>query len=244
MEDDYPGLWRQWFKHQCVAVGYPPELGFRMKGGRRYRDWTVARNSLREMDHGDLILVALPQCRIGRIGKVLDKKVEDSEWDPLVSEPELKQGKMGRRIFVHWELAQTPDGPDQVIQLPSGENLGRGTLTHIRRHTVKWYREIIANPGNWVGMVGRFGYERALSDYITLYPHRLEAGLRPHPSRVNRERVLVNRSRLDVLLIGRDEKPVIVESKQDSPTVGSATVGEQPEHFTCRARRWRHCGPS
>ena len=77
-----------------------------------------------------------------------------------------------------------------------------------------------------MGLVGHFGYERALSDYIALYPHRLEDGLRPHPSKKIRQSVIrvrekrfANRSRLDVLLLDKDDKPVIVECKQESPTV-------------------------
>jgi hypothetical protein len=25
MEDEYPGLWQRWLKHQCVAVGFGPQ---------------------------------------------------------------------------------------------------------------------------------------------------------------------------------------------------------------------------
>jgi len=74
------------------------------------------------------------------------------------------------------------------------------------------------DPSNWIGLLS-FGYERALSDYIAAYPHRLEDGLLPHPDERVRERVFRDSSRSDVLLTDRDEKPVIVECKQGSPSL-------------------------
>jgi hypothetical protein len=220
MEKENPGLWRRWFKHQCVTVGYSPEMGFQIMGGKRPRDWIVARNALREIQTDDVIVAALPGRRVGRIGKVLDKKFKDEDLDPLVpGDSKWKKGYMGRRIFVHWELERAPDSPDQVVQLPEGVSLGRGTMHRIKHHKVEWFRDVIAEPANWVGMVGRFGYERALSDYIALYPHRLEDGLVPYSDGKVRERVFKDRTRSDVLLLDKDDKPVIVECKQESPTV-------------------------
>jgi hypothetical protein len=221
MEDNFPGLWKLWFKNQCVTDGHSPEGGFLMVGGRRKRarDWIVARNALKEMQNGDLIVVALPGCRIGRIGKVLDMRVEDKGWDHLIDgDPDdWKNGYMGRRIFVHWELENAPDSADLVVQLPEGVNMGRGTLARVHHHPVEWFREVIANPANWVGMVSDFPYERALSDYIAKYPGRLKAGLELYPNQKVREKVLRYGSRADVLLRDSDGKPVIVECKRESP---------------------------
>ena len=80
-------------------------------------------------------------------------------------------------------------------------------------------RKIMQNQANWVGLVGRFGYEQALSDYIALYPHRLEDGLMPYPEDDVREKSFPDLSRLDVLLLDKYEKPVIVECKRESPCV-------------------------
>jgi hypothetical protein len=30
MEHRFPGMWQRWYKHQCVAVGWPPGLGYRL----------------------------------------------------------------------------------------------------------------------------------------------------------------------------------------------------------------------
>jgi len=138
----------------------------------------------------------------------------------MVRDSELEKGEMGRRISVHWELKDAPDSADLVVQLPDGVNMGRGTLTRIKHHDVEWFRNVIAEQKNWVGMAGRFGYERALSDYIALYPHRLKAGLEAYPNEKIREKVFDDNSRADVLLLDGDSKPVIVECKQESPTVG------------------------
>lgn len=221
MEDEYPGIWRLWFKHQCVTIGYSPEWNYKIKGGRTNRDWIGARNALQEMKTDDLIVVALPGRRIGRIGKVLKNEFE--QWQPLYPpDSEWEMGYMGRRISVHWELEYAPDNVDLVVQLPEGVNMTRGTLTRVKHHSVRWFQKAIADPVNWVGMAGRFVYEKALSDFIARYPERLKGGLKPYPKEKEiRERVFKDRSRADVLL--RDENQnnrlVIVECKQESPDI-------------------------
>jgi hypothetical protein len=229
MEDDWPGLWRLWFKHQCATVGYRPSKGFSIDGGKKKGegDWVRARNALMDIEPGDFVVVALPGRRIGRIGEVIRKRIHNHEWEPLVERsPEDPEGHMGRRILVRWDLEHGPDDPDVVAQLPEGAgSLGRGTINRVGKPIV-WFQQVMAGPANWVGLLGRFGYERALSDYIALYPHRLEGGLRAQPNKNLREKVLRvrekmfgDRSRLDVLLRDRQDHPVIVECKQDSPTV-------------------------
>jgi len=126
---------------------------------------------------------------------------------------------MGRRILVRWELDQAPQSADMVVQLPDRINM-RGTLRQVHiRGAVELFRSVIANPANWVSMTGRFGYERALSDYIARFPHKLKAGLESYPNERIREKVFGDGSRSDVLLCDRGGKPVIVECKQQSPTV-------------------------
>jgi hypothetical protein len=84
-EDDHPGLWRQWFKHQCVAVGWPPQRCFRLHGGTKGgRGWARARKALQDFKVGDVMLVALRGRRVGRLGWVTGKAIEDSHWKPLV----------------------------------------------------------------------------------------------------------------------------------------------------------------
>ena len=240
MEDEYPGLWRLWLKHQCVTDGHSPDqrchLEGKTKGGR---DWIQARNTLNEIETGDEIVAALPGRRIGRIGEVIRKKVGDKEWNPLVEsieDPEWPEGYMGRRIEVRWDLEHSPDNWDLVVQLPEGIALGRGTLNrvHSTTTTAKKLRKIMADQANWVGLVGCFGYERALSDYIALYPHRLEDGLVPYPNDVVREKVFEDSSRLDVLLLDKYDKPVIVECKRESPIVEDVS---QLRHYLRRLKK-------
>ena len=221
MDDEWPGLWRLWLKHQCATVGYPPP-DCRMEGGWTNPDWIRARNALNKIEPGDFIVAALPDRRIGRLGEVVHNKTAGDEWDPLIYPyPDKHDGQMGRRILVRWDLANGPDDPDLVAKLPEGfAALGRGTVNQVRsKSAFKLLREVMADPANWVGLVGRFGYEKALSDYIALYPHKLEDGLVPYPNEKLREIVFKNRSRADVLLRDKDEKPVIVECKQESPTI-------------------------
>src|SRR5206468_8133279 len=92
----------------------------------------------------------------------------------------------------------------------------RPTIAEIRSQTLKKLRASMNDQANWVGLLS-FRYEKALSDYIAAYPHHLEDGLVPYPNAKVREKVFADRTRLDVLLLDRKEKPVIVECKQAAP---------------------------
>jgi RecB family endonuclease NucS len=75
------------------------------------------------------------------------------------------------------------------------------------------------DENNWVGLQTRFISEQSLSDYIAMYPDRLEDGLLPYPNKKVREKVFPDRTRSDVLLIDKNETPVVVECKQGEPTL-------------------------
>lgn len=223
-EDQFPGMWQRWFKHQCVAVGWANVSGFKLNGTTPGgKGWSTARNAIKKMEIGEyVIIVALRGHRVGRLGRITGKAINDDEWDPLVpSGPGMAEGEMGRRIFVRWDLTVGPEDLDLVIQLPEKQifTIGelRPTVSRIYSKTLKELCNLMNDPSNWVSLLGKFGYERALSDYIANYPHRLEDGLLPHPHSKIRERVFKDRTRLDVLLIDRNDVPVIVECKQHSP---------------------------
>ena len=225
MEDDFPGMWQRWFKNQCVAVGWASKWGYKLNGNTDGgKGWKTARKAIKEIKIGDYIIVALRRNRVGRIGQVTGKAIGDDEWHPLVPKSRLlPDGEMGRRIYVRWDLTTGPDNQDLVIQLPKEKRFTTGelrpTLCRIRSMSLKSLREVMNNPENWVSLLGKFKYEKALSDYIANYPNHLEDGLLPHPNSKIREKVFDDRSRLDVLLIDRKNNPVIVECKQYSPTI-------------------------
>lgn len=251
-EDKYPGMWQRWFKNQCVAVGWPPGWGRKLDGsGENSKAWVAARNALEEMAMGDRVIASLRGHRIGRMGEIVGKQIADKDWDPLVPVgPKLPYGEMGRRILVRWQLTIGPDDRDLVIQMPSEHTLTIGELrpavSRIRSHTIDQMRSIMDDPKNWVGLLGKFGYEKALSDYIATYPQHLEDGLLPHPNARIREMVFTDRKRMDVLLIDRERTPVIVECKQHSPYVWDI---KQLRHYMKRfheedqAGRPRHSCP-
>ncbi len=223
MENKYPGMWQRWYKNQCVAVGWYSEWGFYMGGKAKDRGWSVARKALKEMKIGDHVIVALQGHRIGRIGQITGKAIDDDEWNPLVPVSELeKDGEMGRRIFVRWDLTVGPDDQDLVIQLPSSNTLTTGelrnTISRVSSFSIDEIKNLMNDPTNWVSLLGKFKYEKALSDYISNYPNYLEDGLLPHPDSKIREKVFRDRSRLDVLLIDKRDNPVIVECKQYGPS--------------------------
>ena len=240
MENEFPGMWQRWFKYQCVAIGWAAAWGFKLRGKtKRQHGWTRARRLIdEEIQPGDLVIVALRGHKVGRIGEVTKKAVEDKDWNPLV--PPRKDnnvGEMGRRILVRWELETGPDDRKLVVALPKEAQLSSGqlrpTVAEIPLQRLRNLRNAMNDPSNWVGL-SQFSYEKALSDYIGSYPHLLEDGLLPHPDKKVRERVFADRRRLDVLLEDTKEMAVIVECKQHQPTV---TDVRQLQHYLKRFQR-------
>jgi hypothetical protein len=225
MENDYPGMWQRWFLHQCVGVGWYSGWGFHLTGNTKGgRGWKVARNALQKIEVGDHVVVALSNHRVGRIGEVTGKAVEDSDWVPLVPpSSSLPDGEMGRRIFVRWDMMVGPESREMVVGLPTETQFTTGelrpTLSQIRSVSPAALRRAMNDPVNWVALWAHFDYERALSGYIAAYPHRLEDGLLQHPNEKVRERVFGDQSRSDVILIDRKGIPVVVECKQGQPSI-------------------------
>lgn len=224
MEDNYPGLWQRWYKNQCVSIGWGAYRGRKLR--EKSKDdpaWETYRKYLMEIKPNDYVVAALPNNRIGRVGQVVGKAVEDDEWDPLV--PIARNhpfGEMGRRIIVRWDLSIGPMNPDLVVKLPAelrftGGELRR-TISKIRKYSIEDIMDAVNDPSNWIGLFGEFGYEQALSDYIANYPHHLEENLTAFPDSKIRERVFKDRSRADVMLMDKDNTPVIVECKQNPPS--------------------------
>jgi Endonuclease NucS len=224
MEDSFPGLWHQWYRHQCAAVGFAPYWGSKLRGKTKdFGGWRLARARLLQIAVGDFVIVALKGNRVGRLGEVTGIHIEDDEWDPLVPASKDKPtGEMGRRIHVRWDLTCGPDDRDLVVALPEGSRFNGGellpTIAEIRSQTPKQLRAAMNDPTNWVGLLALFKTEKALSDYIAAYPHHLEDGLVPYPNAKVREKVFTDHTRLDVLLLDRKETPVVVECKQGAPT--------------------------
>lgn len=218
-EDKYPGMWQRWFKNQCVAVGWPPAEGYHLSENKKgKKGWSTARNAIIKMKEGDFVVVAMTNKKIARIGEITGKAIEDDQWDPLVPKSEtLPTGEKGRRIFVRWDLTTGPLNPDLVIKLPDVASW-RGAISAYNQ-TIDELKKKLNDPSNWVGLLGNFKYEKALSDYIANYPHHLEDGLTPYPDSKIREKVFKDKSRADVLLIDSEDNPVVVECKQDSPSI-------------------------
>ena len=226
-EDEYPGMWRRWFRNQCVAVGYSSAFGFTLEGRSIAKNWTETRRAIQDMEIGDYVVVSLPNKRVGRMGQITGKAIGDDEWNPLVPERiRPPHGEMGRRILVRWELMTGPESQDLIIQLPENGAFAAGNETlkavsEIASMTVDRLREIMNDEQNWVSLSGKFSSEEAISDYIADYPHHLEDGLLPHPDRRVREYVFENGTRSDVLLIDNAGIPVIIECKQDAPWINA-----------------------
>jgi len=245
MEDVYPGMWPRWFLNQCVAVGWWNGWGYSLTGESDSQNWTRARNALAQIKAGDHIVVSLRNHRVGRIGEVTGKAIEDSDWEPLVPRSaSMPDGEMGRRIFVRWDMTCGPESRDWVVALPPHARFTMGelrpTISEIRSISFSELKAVMNDPLNWLELWAHFDYERSLSGYIAAYPHRLEDGLLQHPSEKVRERVFGDLSRLDVILIDRNNVPVIVECKQGHPTLDHI---KQLRHYMSALRQETGHGP-
>jgi len=223
----YPGLWQRWFEQQCAAVGWPPQSGFKLEGSSIAQSWSTARNCLKKMRRGDVVVVQLANHRIGRIGEIVEKMVADDEWNPTVSKKQHpKYGEHGRRVLLRWDLSLGPKNPEEIVTLPEEAQI---PLTYAIKAVAELpqpqFRAIVRamrSPSNWVSMFSYFRKERALSDYVAEFPHRVKDGLKPFPEAGKiTEKPLVDGTRMDVLLVDTVGNPVVVECKRDEATVGS-----------------------
>jgi hypothetical protein len=204
MENEYPGLWHTWFKEQIVAVGWPPD-SFGLRTATKERAWSDARRYLIQIDPGDKVVVQLKNWRVGRIGTVLSKQIEDKEWNPSVPPQSGDLGEMGRRVQVRWDLTTGPLAPSFLVELPRearpNPRIWRPTLSQVPDSLFRAMELAINEEANWVSLIPGFASERALSEYISASPHLLEDGLVPYPSESARELVFSDQTRLDVLLL-------------------------------------------
>jgi len=227
MEKTFPGMWQRWLRSQSVGIGWCPEYGYKLRETHPSDSgWNRARKPLQRINIGDWVIVALSNNKVGRIGEVVSKEIEDDEWNPLV-EPItdlLPYGEMGRRINVRWDLEAGPINRNEIVELPIDKRFNqgekRGTIKEIGSLKVEDLKDVMKDERNWVGMLTKFKYEKSISDYLAAYPYQLEEGLQPHPSNKIREKKFLDNTRLDVLLIDRDNIPVVVECKQNAPTTG------------------------
>jgi hypothetical protein len=221
-EKEVPGLWQRWFKNQCVAVGWKIGPSYVVEGKAKPRSWGIAKEALKQIKPGDMVLVHLKDNRVGRVGEVVRKEI--GQWNPLIP-PSKKYpfGRYGSHIAVRWDLTVGPTAVDTVVELPKGNqlppNVARLTICALGSKLYESVVDAMKDERNWVGLQRRFKYEQSLSDFIANFPHRLEDDLLPYPDVKVREKVFPDRSRSDVLLIDREDNPVVVECKQGSPTL-------------------------
>jgi hypothetical protein len=221
-EKEVAGLWQRWFKNQCVAIGWRIRPGVALEGPTKSPGWARARNVLKKIEPGDMILVQLKDNRVGRVGEVV--RSEFDKWNPLV--PPTKKhphGQYGIRIAVRWDLNVGPTDVATVVELSRDSqlppNVARPTICAVDSKLYETVVSAMKDEHNWLGLQGRFKYENSLSDYIANFPHRLEDDLLPYPDVKVREKMFPNKSRSDVLLIDGKNTPVVVECKQGTPTL-------------------------
>jgi hypothetical protein len=224
MEDRFPGLWQTWFLEQTAAIGWPPNK-YSIDARKKENDWRLASQIARRVQVGDKIIVQLSNHHVGRIGTVIAAHIEDDEWKETVPETKyLRQGEMGRRFDVRWDLTvgQIPISPSAIAKLPesarfTGPTLRR-TIFEVHPKLARSIEKALKDIKVWTTLQHRFASERSISEYIAAYPHRLEDGMVVYPNKKVREYVFQDRKRIDVLLLDKAERLVVVECKQGVPT--------------------------
>jgi hypothetical protein len=190
------------------------------------RDWSAARNALRRMRPGHWIVASLPGWRVGRIGRIVEMAVRDHQWNPIVLPTrERPYGQNGRRILVRWDLTSGPDDPSKVVLLPKqvrwNSGQARATIRELPMNLLPGVQDAMKDENNWISLAGAFSLEAALSDYISVHPDRLEAGMIAHPSLQARELTFPDKTRADVILQDRAGRLVLAECKQESPSLAA-----------------------
>ena len=230
----HPGQWHRWYREQCCAIGWPPPEwrgiqnpdGFTAADPGENRDFATSINHSRRMRPGDWVMATLTGNRVGRLGKVFEVNVEDSDWNPVV-QPSKRHpfGENGRRILVRWDLSIGPSDPSQVVNLPGNARLSggqiRGTIRQIPLSRLPAIKEAMSDAANWVSLASTFNLETTLSAYIALHPHRLEEGLVSHSAFDANEVSVPDGGRIDVLLEDAHGLTVVVECKQGGATIAA-----------------------
>jgi hypothetical protein len=179
------------------------------------------------MQIGDQVVVQLANHRVGRIGEIVEKRIRDDQWNPTVSEKQVpKYGEHGRRVLLRWDLSLGPKNPEEIVTLPEEAQIpltyAIKAIAELPTSQFKAIVRAMRARSNWVSMFSYFKKERALSDYVAEFPHSVVDGLEPFPEAGKiTEKVLVDGTRMDVLLIDETGNPVVVECKRDGVTVGS-----------------------
>ena len=152
------GIWKKWYRENCVAIGwYPPTYSFD-GAGETTPGWSFVRNRLREMRPGDKVIPFLLKWRIGPVGTIRELKVTDADWNPTVEKGNYSgsdEPELGRRILVTWERDDMP--PDgKVATVPSarrpsgGAPLSRHTVEQLSSEQFQNLRSALAAKENWV----------------------------------------------------------------------------------------------
>lgn len=149
------GVWRRWYRENCVAVGWGPPIWSYEGGGEITPGWRFVRNRLMEIEPGDKVIPFLLKWRIGPIGTVREMAVADSDWNPTVKGGDYgEEPELGRRILVTWEVnGMPPEG--MVATVPAGQRpggrapLARHTIEELPDEQFENLRSVLAAKENW-----------------------------------------------------------------------------------------------
>ncbi len=123
-------LWRIWQRENCVAIGWPPENGYRLE--QPHHGWPEeVRSWVRQVQPGDTVIPFLMRHRLGIPGDVVRTAITDAQWQPTVPAACLDKNptgvpELGRRIIVEWWRDGMPG--ERVVLIPLNERPRGGGL--------------------------------------------------------------------------------------------------------------------
>jgi hypothetical protein len=234
-----PGLWSNWLREKCVAIGWGPPH-FPLRGPTESPGWDIARTRASEVREGDIVIPYLLRFRLGTPGQVTNVAIEDSNWRPtapdgFLGDPDPKPG-LGRRIEVGWCGQDVPPlGKIALVptQLRKGP-VARQTIERLSDERYERLTAIISNPANWIDYEAAPGAavespeedaipttesdpsklvlrEDLVRSLLARNLDRIETGLNPHPDFSRLEEVTFELGRLDILCRDAKDRSVILE---------------------------------
>ena len=228
------GLWRIWYRENCVAIGWPPS-SYHPDGPTDRVGWRSARECLRKMEPGDTVIPYLQKWRVGPFGVIRTVHLADEEWNPTVPEGAYAlnpdEPELGRRIEVDWQTQGMPPGGKAAL-IPPGKRLRRPdalyTVEELKPERHAELVGVLGDKDNWVSvgeddelvpdpLPGDAGdaqlkvledtLQRVLTQNLSLEP-----GLAPHAEYPLQE-FMTDVGRIDILCVDKAKRLVVIELK-------------------------------
>lgn len=228
------GIWHVWYRDKCVAIGWPPSK-YHPEGDTDVSGWRWARDCMRKMQPGELVIPYLQQWRVGPVGVIKKVHLADEDWNPTVAKGDYTQNpleaELGRRIDVEWRSEGMPPGGMGAL-IPPEKRLRRpdalSTIEELKPDRFDELVKILGDPQNWTKIGGSPEevveilpadppelslLEETLKQVLIRNLGLIEPGLSPHPDYPGVAEVMTDVGRIDLFCIDKDKNFVVIELK-------------------------------